>query len=146
MAAFRGYQPQRILCNGAPLEVRMVPWPTVTLTLPTLPDWPKGWVLHASLEEQPNLDARHFHSEWSSGPIANLIGPPTSWSVVADGRVELAVGEVPQRIRLQARKDRQTVPLPLAPQAVSMATGTYQVQLDPDAVLKALAAAPKKGG
>lgn len=144
LVAYRGHQSQRVLCTGAPLEVRLVPWPTVTLTLPALPGWPTEWQLQASLEAPSNLDTRNYQSEWNGGPIADLIGPPTRWTKVEDGRVVLPVGDAPQRIRLQARKDRQTVAIGLPQQSVTMATGTHQIQLDVEAVLKALAAAPKK--
>jgi hypothetical protein len=40
LVACRGHQPQTVVCSGEPIEVRLVPWPTVALELPQIADWP----------------------------------------------------------------------------------------------------------
>jgi hypothetical protein len=143
LVVVRGHQPQRLLCTGAPLEVRLARWPTVRLRLPFLEGWPAGWTLMASLEPRPERDTREVAVGDFDVPIGELAEPPAGWVEVQQQMVALPVGEHAQRIRLRASRGEVSVDLPLAPQSVSAATGEYVVQVDGEAWLRAVAA---KGG
>lgn len=142
--AYPGFRPRTAACSGQPVEIRLDRWPTVTLTFPQLPALPEGCELQASLAPPDDLDQRQFRSAWNSGSLGRLISPPRNRMKVENGKVELPVGDAPQRVELTVRKQRSSTAVVLEPQTVSLATQTFAVQVTAEAVQKAGAEAAAK--
>lgn len=138
-----GYRPQQVRADGEPIEVRLDPWPTATLTLPELPPLPEQCQLQASLAK-PQPGARRWRAQWRSGYVSELYGPPTPRVVIENGTVALPVGDEPRRIQLHVYHRRRGVAIEIPPQLVSLTTPTLRVQVTAEAVKKAADAAMKQ--
>jgi hypothetical protein len=143
LAGIQGFRPLVILCEGEPVDARLDPWPKVTVEFVVGVELPDGYRLRASLEPASDR-SRRWNAEWYSGYVSELHGPPTSSVEVTDGKVELQVGDQPRRLQLRVRYKRNSMPVALADQRVSITTPSVRVVVDDAALRTAIDAAKKK--
>lgn len=139
LVAVAGFQPREVRCDGAPLDVRLDAWPTVTLTFPDLPPLPEGSSLSASLKPQ-NPAKRRYRANWNSGELHELIGAPSTSANVVGGKVALPIGEGLHEVQLRARWQDTSNPIVMAPIQVLSTAGTVAVSVPPEALTKAIEA------
>lgn len=134
--AVAGYQPRDIRCTGAPLDVRLDPWPTVELQFPGLA-MPDGLALLAALAP-PKGPSRQYRSSWNSGDLSELTTPRTHERKVVGGRIVLPIGEGLHELTLQVAGQNQESKVEMPPVQVLSTAGSVVVQVPPDALARAV--------
>ena len=147
--AVAGYQPREVRCDGAPLELRLDVWPTLTVTFPDLPTLPDGVSLWARL--RPAIpDGRRYRADRSGGELQELLGPPLRAQRVEvrdrDGKVELPIGGVEYQLELRVGSQSKSAVVAMPAVVVRSSAGVVAVSIPPEALAKAIEAtrAPSK--
>lgn len=132
------YRPVELRCTGSPIDVRLEPWPKVTLLFPDLPELPEDCRLQAALRPV-EASSRVWRARWQTGKVSDIYGPPVERRTVTGGRVELPVGDDAFAVEVSVRNGRRSVAVDVPKVHVRSTTPTVTVPLSPAAVQDALA-------
>ncbi|MCA8948017.1 MAG: hypothetical protein KDE27_00850 [Planctomycetes bacterium] len=147
MVGVEGYRPAFVDLDGTPLDLRLEPWPRATVVfanLSTLAALPAGAELQVRL--RPGESERRWRIYWRGGTVGELLGPPSNWTEVKDGRAEIPVGDEPRALDLRVRHRRKSATIAIAAVEVSNTTPNVRVDVPAagwDAALAKLAEAEK---
>lgn len=142
LVAMLGRRPQTVLCSGDRLELRMEPWPVVTLVFADLPRLPDGLTLEANLQAETPT-ARRYQARWQDGELSDLVDAPTAGVEVQAGRAEVPIGEGPHRVEVFVRGKHGRSRLAFDAPRLLLAGGEVTVALPAAALAKAIAARQK---
>ena len=132
-----------VQCTGEPVDVRLEPWPAITLRFPDLPALPAGLGYETRL--RPAVESsRRYSAVRQKGAVSALFGPPVRGIEIENGRAEVPIGDDASVVELfvcSVIAGKRTSTLVTIPrQEVRFTTPTYTVRFTAKAVLRAITA------
>jgi len=132
-----GYRPQRVVCAGEPLDVRLDPWPRSVVTVSTSVELPEGAYLRLRIAP-PGGDNRRWEAMWQSGRVSELFGPPSRYQRVENGQASLLVGDEPRLLQLKVQKGNKSVYVRIPKHTISLRDPAVTVTVADEALQKAI--------
>ncbi len=110
LVAVQDHRPRMVAVNGAELDVRLDPWPTLEVVLTGVPTLPEKVRLLAHLQPKSPNEAP-YRSQWSSGRRGEMFDVGESRVAVAAGRATVPIGEGPHRVVLELVDNHRRIEL-----------------------------------
>jgi hypothetical protein len=107
LVGIREFQPRRIYASSDRLDVRLDPWPKLTLTFPGMPTPPDGCSVHAELQLSGE-EVGSFRTQWDSGKRSEWLQPDDGANI-ENGKAEVPIGDGTYRIQIHVQGNRRSV-------------------------------------
>ncbi|MBL8726557.1 MAG: hypothetical protein JNK49_21120 [Planctomycetes bacterium] len=142
LVAVHGHRPRTVTCGGDRLELRLEPWPRITLVFENLPQLPPEFSLHTNLRSE-STNRRRYRARWQDGEMSELAEVPTQSVEVRAGRAEVPIGDGPHKVEVYLRSKSGRSRIAFDAPSLLMLAGEAVVTLPAEALAKAIEARQK---